>query len=601
MAYTIKKTDGTILLNLADGKVDQLTTSISLLGKNVEPYGQYYNNNLVGVLENFASVEQPRAPLHGQLWFNKLDNRMYVYGLDNTFKPVAGAQISSTAPTLFSKGDLWIDPTNKQLWFSADGTTFTLAGPQYSSKLGKSGWIIETVQDNTGTDHTVASLYSNDTLMGIVSANSFSFGSLYQGMLAVSPGFNLNPSIPGVKFVGTATSADSVNGYTPSLYLKRNTNETTTGTITILNNAGIGVGTSQDITVSANATASIISSNVGNKTFKIRATNTTTGHFTALSVDAQSKRVGILTETPQVELDVNGSAFINGNLTVNGASTISLLRSSGNTVELGYGNVLGDAAIINGGIVLHGTTPHSITWGSNSWNISQDSLNLSSIFASYKINGNSVLTSTSLGQTVTSAPGITEVGHLTSLNVSDIAISGSVISAANTATTIFLSASPTGSIDVVNSRITSLKTPVDSSDAATKGYVDSAVSVAGSRGATLTIDITGMTNVNAEILSYLNKLLPVVNDPVESEYDLPDGMRVRVLCVNTSIVTPANTPLTINASTTTVDKAGVQNAVSVVTSVAGVLNVPAYSPVVTRSVKEFKILNRAWNFVKDVI
>ena len=52
MAYTIQKADGTILLTLADGTVNQAATSISLIGKNVNTYGQYYNNNLMGYFEN---------------------------------------------------------------------------------------------------------------------------------------------------------------------------------------------------------------------------------------------------------------------------------------------------------------------------------------------------------------------------------------------------------------------------------------------------------------------------------------------------------------------------------------------------------------------
>ena len=89
MAYTIKNSDGTVLLTLADGTVDQLATSLTLIGKNVNAYGQYYNDNLVAMLENFASDGvEPRSPLYGQLWYNKLDGRVYVYSLDNVFKSV---------------------------------------------------------------------------------------------------------------------------------------------------------------------------------------------------------------------------------------------------------------------------------------------------------------------------------------------------------------------------------------------------------------------------------------------------------------------------------------------------------------------------------
>ena len=116
MAYTIKNSDGTVLLTLADGTVDQLATSLTLIGKNVNAYGQYYNDNLVAMLENFASDGvEPRSPLYGQLWYNKLDGRVYVYSLDNVFKSVSAAQLSPTEPTNTNAGDLWIDTVNKLL------------------------------------------------------------------------------------------------------------------------------------------------------------------------------------------------------------------------------------------------------------------------------------------------------------------------------------------------------------------------------------------------------------------------------------------------------------------------------------------------------
>ena len=123
MAYTITKTDGTTLVTLADGKVDQLSSSLSLLGRNVNSYGQYYNDNLIGLLENFASTNEPKSPIQGQLWYNKIEGRMYVYSADNTFKQVTGTILSATQPTIDSTrpGDIWIDTTTKQLFFSPDG------------------------------------------------------------------------------------------------------------------------------------------------------------------------------------------------------------------------------------------------------------------------------------------------------------------------------------------------------------------------------------------------------------------------------------------------------------------------------------------------
>jgi hypothetical protein len=90
MAYTIVHPDGETLLILADSKVDEKTTSISLIGKNVPTYGEYYNNNLVALLQHFASVDEPRSPLVGQLWYDTASGRVKVYDLNQKFKPREG-------------------------------------------------------------------------------------------------------------------------------------------------------------------------------------------------------------------------------------------------------------------------------------------------------------------------------------------------------------------------------------------------------------------------------------------------------------------------------------------------------------------------------
>ena len=57
MAYNIYNSDGIILLTLSEGEVDDFSTSLNLVGKNSNNYGQYVNNNLVYLLTNFAAAE----------------------------------------------------------------------------------------------------------------------------------------------------------------------------------------------------------------------------------------------------------------------------------------------------------------------------------------------------------------------------------------------------------------------------------------------------------------------------------------------------------------------------------------------------------------
>ena len=81
MAYTIYNSDGTILLTLADNSIDEVATSLSLIGKNVNNYGQYFNSNMIKLLTSFASSaeNQPQAAKTGQLWFDTDEDRLKVY------------------------------------------------------------------------------------------------------------------------------------------------------------------------------------------------------------------------------------------------------------------------------------------------------------------------------------------------------------------------------------------------------------------------------------------------------------------------------------------------------------------------------------------
>ena len=65
MAYTINKTDGTVLVQLEDGVLDT-TTNLDLIGKSYSGYGEVQNENFVKLLENFANTttNAPRQSYH---------------------------------------------------------------------------------------------------------------------------------------------------------------------------------------------------------------------------------------------------------------------------------------------------------------------------------------------------------------------------------------------------------------------------------------------------------------------------------------------------------------------------------------------------------
>ena len=73
MAYTVNKTDGTILATVADGTINT-TTDLTLIGKNYAGYGEFFNENLIKLLENFSNSSAPASPVAGQMWWDSTNN-----------------------------------------------------------------------------------------------------------------------------------------------------------------------------------------------------------------------------------------------------------------------------------------------------------------------------------------------------------------------------------------------------------------------------------------------------------------------------------------------------------------------------------------------
>lgn len=79
MPYTVDYSDSgksAILVN--DGTVDT-STSIALIGKNYTRFGEVLNENLLHLLENFASATAPSNPSEGQLWYDTADSYLMLY------------------------------------------------------------------------------------------------------------------------------------------------------------------------------------------------------------------------------------------------------------------------------------------------------------------------------------------------------------------------------------------------------------------------------------------------------------------------------------------------------------------------------------------
>ena len=170
MAYTINKTDGTVVTTITDGTVDN-TTSLQLFGKSFSGFGEGLNENLVKLLENASGTSAPTAPLTGELWFDTNTAQLKVYD-GSAFKPTGAAKSQSTAPTSASAGDLWTDSDDDQLYVYT-GSAWTLIGPTTVSGSGVTQVITESPEDNTGVTRSILKLVTNDTVVGVISNLAF--------------------------------------------------------------------------------------------------------------------------------------------------------------------------------------------------------------------------------------------------------------------------------------------------------------------------------------------------------------------------------------------------------------------------------------------
>ena len=288
MAYTINKTDGTVLTTIVDATLDE-TTNLGLPGKGYNNYGEIQNENYVKLLENFAEVtaDAPSKPLLGQLFFDRTLDQMQVY--DGTqFKAVAGTIISSTEPTFGAQGDLWFSTGTTQVYVYP-GSIWHLVGPQGALATGA---VSDTIIDTTGTAQDVVKLIVDNNLVGIVSDLEFTPQTTLTGYATVKKGITLGTNITDNKFQGTATDTDALGGIAAANYLRSNVADTMTGTLTISNDASLILGADNDIVFSqagSDFTMSNTSSD-GDIIIRVNDGGVTT---TAMTIDGATSSVDI--------------------------------------------------------------------------------------------------------------------------------------------------------------------------------------------------------------------------------------------------------------------------------------------------------------------
>jgi hypothetical protein len=335
VSYQLNKTNGDLLTDLVDGQIDNLSTNLTLVGRNYSGYGEYFNENFIKLLENFANTAAPSNPLTGQVWWDTNDQRLKVYD-GAVWKASGGPFVQNTRPQMVA-GDLWIDNLKNQL-YAYDGTDLILVGPQYTEAQGKSGFEIDSILDEQSRSRSVVKLFVANTLVAVISYLDFTpnYAERILGLVTdanpdgrIFTGFNIIDK-DNFKYRGIADSANAlVTGAgvvrTADSFLPSNANGETVGTLKILNNGGLTIGASQANVQKVVGPRFYIENQLNDDDISLRVSSSAYGSITvdAIYVDASLGRVGIFTteRLPQYTLDVEGDLRVTGNMIVEGTRT----------------------------------------------------------------------------------------------------------------------------------------------------------------------------------------------------------------------------------------------------------------------------------------
>ena len=485
MSYTINKTDDTILTVVEDGTLDT-TTNLRLIGKNYSNFGEVFNENLIKLLENFSNATSPTTPLEGQLWWDKSNDRLSVYN-GSVFKSLGVVVVQSSTPASQQAGDLWYNTTNEQLYLT-DGNAHKLLGPQYTDSQGQSGIFVETLQDSTTTSYVVSKVMQAGVVIAYISTTTFTPSPSISGFAEIKAGLTFSADYSSMKFQGTATSADQVDSLDSSKFMRLDLANVATAKLTINNNAGMVLGSNAFVTQEIQDDDYIVKNEALNKDIIFQAKDSST-LSTLLTLDGSTGNV-IATNTLSAAILSAGTITASGVLT--GDTVVGTLTTAAqpNITSIG---TLGSLAVT--GTVTANTFSATTLTGTLS-TAAQTNINQIGTLSGLQVSGSATfnnginVASGVISGTLGSASqtNITSVGTLGGLTVSgtatittlaltnDLAVTegGTGASSAADARTNLGAVNIAG--DTLTGALTLSGVPTATGHAATKGYVDSAVS-----------------------------------------------------------------------------------------------------------------------------
>ena len=199
MAYTIVKSDGTVLTTIADGTINTTSTSLGLPGRNYAGYGQALDTNFVHTVENFADTVPPANPLRGQLWYNTNNSTIYVCPTDGESNALAWLALTATSSggnTSFGAvtvtGNLSANNLSAVNEMTANALTSSYLSVSANANIAQANITAATIGTLTTTAITTGSATTAGGLTGVWTINGSAGGNNANAVIFNTGGIYIN-------------------------------------------------------------------------------------------------------------------------------------------------------------------------------------------------------------------------------------------------------------------------------------------------------------------------------------------------------------------------------------------------------------------------
>lgn len=213
--YTLNWTSNALKspITLTGGSQDVTSTSLTLTGKGSLNWGEPLQENMLHLLENFASTTAPAHATQGQLWFEPTTSSVFLcYSVDGFGVP-SWTQIYSISNVTLNSAPS--NPTVGQLWF--DVSTVTL------KHWSGSAWVsiysqISLTSETAPTDATTGQLWYKSSTKSLSVYNGTKWVYLFSGNSITSATAPVSPETGSLWFdsiTNTLKVYDNTNTFVP--------------------------------------------------------------------------------------------------------------------------------------------------------------------------------------------------------------------------------------------------------------------------------------------------------------------------------------------------------------------------------------------------